>query len=108
MAKLLCKFTEEEGWGRHVFRLQDHVVATNLTVKRGKRNWKGKTKVCVLSKCRPMMELFKCDNLMKQERDWWSFELEMGRLKQKMSCPIGSCKLALPLGDQGMACWIFV
>ncbi|KAG6624668.1 hypothetical protein CIPAW_16G044100 [Carya illinoinensis] len=86
--------------GRDVFRLQVHLVAANLAMKGGKRDWNGRKKVVFLSKCRPMMELFRCDDLVRREGDWWLFELEMGRLEQKVSFPVGSCKVALHLWDQ--------
>ncbi|KAG6674688.1 hypothetical protein I3842_15G056000 [Carya illinoinensis] len=101
VAQLPCKFPEE-GWARDVLRLQVHLVAANLAVKKGKRDWYSKTKLVFLSKCRPMMELFKCDDLVKQEGDWWFFESDMGRLEQKVSLPVGSCKLSLPLWGQGI------
>ncbi|KAG2663696.1 hypothetical protein I3760_16G045400 [Carya illinoinensis] len=69
VAKLPCKFAEED-WGRDVFRLQVHLVVANLVVKRGKRDWKGMTKFVFLSKCRPMMELFRCNDLVIREGDW--------------------------------------
>ncbi|KAG2663686.1 hypothetical protein I3843_16G045700 [Carya illinoinensis] len=81
---------------RDVFRLQVHLVAANLAMKRGKRDWNGRTKVVFLSKCRLMMELFRCDDLVRQEGDWWLFELEMGRLELKVSFPVGSCNLQSP------------
>ncbi|XP_057974578.1 UDP-glucuronate:xylan alpha-glucuronosyltransferase 2 isoform X2 [Malania oleifera] len=101
VAKLPCKFPEE-GWGREVLRLQVHLVAANLAVKKGRRGWGGRTKVVVLSKCRPMMEMFRCDDMVAREGDWWFFRPEMGKLEQKVSLPVGSCKLALPLWDKGI------
>ncbi|XP_062158262.1 UDP-glucuronate:xylan alpha-glucuronosyltransferase 2 isoform X2 [Alnus glutinosa] len=102
VAKLPCKFPEE-GWARDVLRLQVHLIAANLAVKKGRRDWKGgRTKVVFLSQCRPMMELFRCNDLARKEGDWWLFEAEMGRLEQKVSLPVGSCRLALPLWGQGI------
>lgn len=101
VAKLPCKYPEE-GWRREVFRLQVHLMVANLAVKKGRRDWNGRTKVVVWSKCRPMMEVLRCDDLVKKEGDWWYYEPEMGRLEQKVALPIGSCKLALPLWGQGM------
>ncbi|XP_058221062.1 UDP-glucuronate:xylan alpha-glucuronosyltransferase 2 [Rhododendron vialii] len=104
VAKLPCNFPQE-GWGRDVFRLQVHLIAANLAVKRGKRGWGwGSTgaKMVFLSKCRPMPELFRCDDLVKREGEWWWFEPEMARLEQKVSLPVGSCNLALPLWDKGI------
>ncbi|KAA8537745.1 hypothetical protein F0562_027675 [Nyssa sinensis] len=101
VAKLPCKYPEE-GWGRDVFRLQVHLIAANLAVKKGKRDWSRKTKVVFLSKCRPMLELFRCNDMVRQEGDWWFFQPETDRLKQKVSLPVGSCNLALPLWEKGI------
>lgn len=101
VAKLPCKYPEE-GWNREVFRLQVHLIAANLAVKRGVRDRNLKTKVVFWSKCRPMLEIFRCSDLVKQEGDWWLFESDMAKLKQKVSLPVGSCNLALPLWGQGM------
>ncbi|KAJ8772831.1 hypothetical protein K2173_028008 [Erythroxylum novogranatense] len=101
VAKLPCRYPEE-GWNREVLRLQVHLIVANLAVKKGRRDWKRRTKVVMWSKCRPMMELFRCDDLVRQEGDWWLFEAEVARLEQKVSLPVGSCKLSLPLWSQGI------
>lgn len=101
VAKLPCRYPEE-GWKRDVFRLQVHLIVANLAVKKGKKDWRGKTRVVFWSKCRPMLELFPCDNLVKGEGEWWYYEPEVKRLEHKVSLPIGSCKLALPLWEQGI------
>ncbi|XP_015884307.1 UDP-glucuronate:xylan alpha-glucuronosyltransferase 2 isoform X2 [Ziziphus jujuba] len=99
VAKLPCKKEEdEEGWRRDVYRLQVHMVVANLAVKRGKRN----TKVALWSKCRPMLDLFRCNDLVRREGDWWLYEPDMAKLEQKVSLPVGSCKLALPLWGEGI------
>lgn len=97
VAKLPCKYQDDEGWRRDVFRLQVHLVVANLAVKKGRRN----TKVALWSKCRPMLEMFRCNDLVGREGDWWLYEPDLATLEQKMSLPVGSCKLALPLWGQG-------
>ncbi|KAL6317117.1 hypothetical protein AAG906_029869 [Vitis piasezkii] len=79
VAKLPCKYPEE-GWRRDVFRLQVHLIAANLAVKKGRRDWNWRTKLVFLSR-----------------RDWWFYQPSVARLEQKVSLPVGSCKLALPL-----------
>ncbi|CAJ2675427.1 unnamed protein product [Trifolium pratense] len=100
VAKLPCKYPLE-GWGREVLRLQVHLIVANMVVKKGKKDWKWKSRVIFWSKCRPMMEIFRCDDLVKHEGDWWFFEVDVKRLEQKISLPVGSCNLALPLWEQG-------
>jgi len=101
VAKLPCKYPLE-GWGREVLRLQVHLIVANMVVKKGKKDWKWKSKVVFWSKCRPMLEIFRCDDLVKNEGDWWFYEVDVKKLEQKISLPVGSCNLALPLWEQGM------
>ncbi|XVE70064.1 hypothetical protein DITRI_Ditri10aG0041800 [Diplodiscus trichospermus] len=100
VVKLPCKYPID-GWARDVFRLQVHLIAASLASKNGKRDWNWRTKVVFLSKCRPMIEVFRCNDLVKQEGEWWYYEPEVARLEQKVSLPVGSCKLALPLWGRG-------
>lgn len=103
VAKVACKWPEE-GWRRDVFRLQVQLIAANLAVKKGKRkDRKGVriTNVVFWSKCRPMLELFRCDDLVMREGDWWWFMPEMERLEEKVALPVGSCNLAWPLEGRG-------
>ncbi|XP_020219294.1 UDP-glucuronate:xylan alpha-glucuronosyltransferase 2 isoform X1 [Cajanus cajan] len=97
VAKLPCSYPKQ-GWGRDVFRLQVHLIVANLAAKNGR----GKTKVVFWSKCRPLLELFPCDHLVKREGEWWYFEPDIKSLQHKLSLPVGSCKLALPLWEQGI------
>ncbi|CAN0922298.1 UDP-glucuronate:xylan alpha-glucuronosyltransferase 2 [Linum grandiflorum] len=101
VAKLPCRYPEE-GWARDVLRLQVHLVAANVAARKGRRDWNWKTKVVFWSKCRPMVEIFRCDEMVNKEGDWWFYQPEMTRLEQKVSLPVGSCKLSLPLWSQGI------
>ncbi|GAB2292180.1 UDP-glucuronate:xylan alpha-glucuronosyltransferase 2 [Dionaea muscipula] len=100
VAKLPCKYPEA-GWAREVHRLQVHLVVANLAVRINGRS-RSKVKVVVMSQCRPMMELFRCDNLVKREENWWYYELDVAWLEQKLSLPVGSCSLALPMWGKGV------
>ncbi|CAN8327200.1 unnamed protein product [Cochlearia groenlandica] len=104
VVKLPCYKYPEEGWRRDVFRLQVNLIAANLAYKKVKRDWRWKSKVLFLSKCQqPMIEIFRCDDLVKREGDWWFYRPEVVRLQHKLSLPIGSCNLALPLwASQGI------
>lgn len=91
VVKVPCKPLAEE-WQRDVFRLQLHLVASNMVVKRGKRG----AKVVVESKCRPMIEIFRCEDLLKEEGQWWYYEPDLKRLEQIVSLHLGTCELVLP------------
>ncbi|KAK8967493.1 UDP-glucuronate:xylan alpha-glucuronosyltransferase 2 [Platanthera guangdongensis] len=99
-ARVPCR-RPEQGWSRDVFRLQVHLIVANLAVRRGKRDGRGAVKVVFYGGCRPMMEVFRCDDMVEREGEWWLYELESGRLEEKVAMPVGSCKLALPLWREG-------
>ncbi|XP_051124447.1 UDP-glucuronate:xylan alpha-glucuronosyltransferase 2 isoform X2 [Andrographis paniculata] len=101
VAKLPCR-APEEGWNRDLFRLQVHLVAANMAVRKGRRDSRGTIKLVFVSKCTPMVEIFRCDDVVKKEGEWWYFQPEMARLEQKVLLPVGSCNLALPLWDKGI------
>lgn len=99
VAKLPCK-KPEQGWNRDVFRLQVHLVVANVAVRRGRWDRStGRMEVVLLSECEPMPEIFRCEEMVGREGDWWHYRPEMRRLKHKVSMPVGSCNLALPLWD---------
>ncbi|KAF5200430.1 UDP-glucuronate:xylan alpha-glucuronosyltransferase [Thalictrum thalictroides] len=100
VAKLPCRYPKQ-GWARDVFRLQVHLISANLLVKNGKRYERGRTQVIFLSTCRPMLDMFRADDFIEREADWWWYQPEMNRLEQKVSLPVGSCKLSLPLWGEG-------
>ncbi|ONK64362.1 uncharacterized protein A4U43_C07F25020 [Asparagus officinalis] len=100
MASLPCKWPETN-WKRDVFRLQVHLVVANVAVKRGVRDERGKVRIVLKSKCRPMMEVFRCDDLVKREGEWWFYEVEVRMLEEKVALPVGSCKLASDSAKEG-------
>jgi hypothetical protein len=51
-----------------------------------------------------MMDLFRCDEAVGREGDWWMYRVDVERLEEKLRLPVGSCNLALPLwGSGGMS-----
>ncbi|KAL6511592.1 UDP-glucuronate:xylan alpha-glucuronosyltransferase 2 [Orobanche gracilis] len=100
VSKLPCGYPE--GWNRDVFRFQVHLVAAKMAAKRGRKDWGGRVKVVFLSECVPMPEIFRCDDMVEREGNWWYYRVEMGRLEQKVGMPLGSCSLALPLWGKGI------
>lgn len=103
VAKLPCR-SPEAGWNRDPGRLQAHLVAAGAAARRGRRERGRQVRVVLWSKCRPMLELFPCNDLVRKEGDWWLYEPDLRRLDQKMALPVGSCRLALPLWGQGNVC----
>ncbi|KAJ3673691.1 hypothetical protein LUZ60_005683 [Juncus effusus] len=100
IAQLPCQ-RPKEGWNRDVFRLQVHLIAANLAAKKGRRNGRGEVKVVLTSRCEPMRDIFRCDDLVKKEGTWWLYEINAVRLEEKVRSPPGTCELVLPLRDEG-------
>ncbi|KAJ0984534.1 hypothetical protein J5N97_002890 [Dioscorea zingiberensis] len=100
VARLPCR-RPVNGWARDVFRLQVHLIVLNLATKKTARGNNGKVKVVLLSHCEPMIEIFRCDYLVKQEEKWRMYEVVAKELEEKLAMPIGSCKLAMPLWGEG-------
>lgn len=99
VVKVPCKYPED-GWNRDVVRLQMHLVAANVAVRKGARRSR-RPRVVIHSRCQPMIDIFQCDDLVTREGDWWVYEPDVERLREKVSLPVGSCRLALPLWGQG-------
>ncbi|OAY73763.1 UDP-glucuronate:xylan alpha-glucuronosyltransferase 2-like isoform X2 [Ananas comosus] len=100
VARLPCQ-RPAKGWNRDVFRLQVHLVAANLAVRKGRRDERGRVKVVFLSECEPMPEIFRCDDLTAREGEWWMYDADAARLEGKVKLPVGSCELALHLWGEG-------
>ncbi|XP_057822925.2 UDP-glucuronate:xylan alpha-glucuronosyltransferase 2 isoform X2 [Cryptomeria japonica] len=89
----------EKGWSRDVVRLQIQLVAARVAAKLS-RNGKSMA-MLFLTSCRPMLDLFRCEDLVKQQDDVWLYTSQVKKLAHKISLPVGSCELAVPLKDQG-------
>ncbi|KAF4361231.1 hypothetical protein G4B88_000629 [Cannabis sativa] len=84
---------------RDVFELQVNLVVANLAVRSSSsRSGSDRTVYVVfVGSCGPMLEIFRCDDLMSQQRgEFWVYKPEMSRLKQKVAMPFGSCQLVPP------------
>ncbi|KAF3785398.1 UDP-glucuronatexylan alpha-glucuronosyltransferase 2 [Nymphaea thermarum] len=79
-------------WKRDVFRLQVHLVVAKLASYSPQG-----VVVVLLSACRPMVELFRCEDLVNRWGDAWVFRPDVQKLREKLALPVGSCRLVLPL-----------
>ncbi|XP_038717286.1 putative UDP-glucuronate:xylan alpha-glucuronosyltransferase 5 [Tripterygium wilfordii] len=82
---------------RDVYRLQVNLVVANLAVASGFRDFDRTMYVVFVGACGPMMEMFRCDDLVKHVGDFWLYRPDLRRLRQKVAMPVGSCKIASPL-----------
>ncbi|MCL7044020.1 hypothetical protein MKW94_015212 [Papaver nudicaule] len=83
---------------RDVYRLQVNLVVANLVARR--RNDQP-VYVVFIGTCGPMIEIFRCDDLIKHEEDIWIYKPDLRRLQQKVQMPVGSCQIASPFVKQG-------
>ncbi|GMN43831.1 hypothetical protein TIFTF001_013043 [Ficus carica] len=86
VASVPCGNSTKKGV-RDVFRLQVNMVAANLAVTSGWGNH-GRVHrmvyVVFVGSCGPMVEIFRCDDLVKHQKgEYWVYRPEMRRLKQK-------------------------
>uniref|UniRef100_J3LKQ1 Hexosyltransferase n=1 Tax=Oryza brachyantha TaxID=4533 RepID=J3LKQ1_ORYBR len=101
VASLPCNRTDS-AWNRDVFRLQVHLVAAHMAARRGRRHGGGgRVRVVLRSECEPMMDLFRCDEAVGRDGEWWMYMVDVERLDEKLRLPVGSCNLALPLWGPG-------
>ncbi|CAN6480185.1 unnamed protein product [Victoria cruziana] len=99
VAGLPCKWPEE-GWKRDVFKLQVHLISANFGVRNGRKELQ-KLRFVFLSECMPMVELFKCEEMVMHEKSAWVYDSDLLRLEEKIHLPFGACRLALPLWKEG-------
>ncbi|XP_059435589.1 putative UDP-glucuronate:xylan alpha-glucuronosyltransferase 4 [Corylus avellana] len=97
---------EKEGI-RDVFRLQVNLVVANLVVRSG---WvtpdvHRTVYVVFVGSCGPMVEIFRCDDLVMHQGDYWVYKPELRRLKQKVLMPFGTCQLAPSYAETGKEAW---
>ncbi|KAG9457926.1 hypothetical protein H6P81_002434 [Aristolochia fimbriata] len=88
------------GRSRDVARLQVNLVAANLAVRSGRRV-NGSVLTVFVGPGEPMLEIFRCDDLVTRVGDLRVYRPDLGRLEQKLALPLGSCQLSLPLIKHG-------
>lgn len=94
--------TEKEGI-RDVFRLQVNLVVAKVTVESGwvTSDIRRKIYVVFVGNCGPMLELFRCDDLVFQRGEFWVYKPDITRLEHKLLMPVGTCQIAPPYSQTG-------
>ncbi|XP_062005548.1 putative UDP-glucuronate:xylan alpha-glucuronosyltransferase 5 [Rosa rugosa] len=95
---------------RDVFRLQVNLVVANMAARIG---WMDPdygaphrtVYVVFIGSCGPMVEIFRCDDLVMRQGNYRVYKPEIGRLKQKVLMPFGSCELASGYARAGKEAW---
>ncbi|XP_057434078.1 putative UDP-glucuronate:xylan alpha-glucuronosyltransferase 4 [Lotus japonicus] len=105
MAMVPCG--EKEGI-RDVFGLQVNLVVANLAVENGwftESDSHRKVYVVFVGSCGPMVEIFRCDDLLMHQGEYWVYRPDLKKLKQKMLMPLGSCQIAPGYSETGNEIW---
>ncbi|XP_074314299.1 putative UDP-glucuronate:xylan alpha-glucuronosyltransferase 5 [Silene latifolia] len=81
---------------RDVHRLQLSLASAHLIVESVIRKNSKDVYGVFISKCEPMLEIFRCDDLIWHEGDYWIYKPNVDKLKEIISMPFGTCELARP------------
>ncbi|CAL5194722.1 unnamed protein product [Lathyrus oleraceus] len=110
VAKVPCGVGSMEEKGiRDVFRLQINLVVANLVVEAKRlENFEsdhGNMHVVFVGSCGPMVEMFRCDDLLMHQSDYWIYKPDLKRLKHKTLMPVGSCQISPSYAEKGKEMW---
>jgi hypothetical protein len=56
--------------------------------------------VLILSKCRPIVNLFPCGELLEHRDEGWLYRMDVEQLRKRTSLPIGTCQLSIHLSNK--------
>ncbi|KAG5087115.1 hypothetical protein JHK82_054512 [Glycine max] len=94
---------------RDVFRLQVNLVVANLAVESGwvtkMESDHRKVHVVFVGSCGPMVEIFRCDDLLMHRPEYWVYRPDLRRLKHQTLMPLGSCQIAPGYAETGKEAW---
>ncbi|KAM0992094.1 hypothetical protein ACFX13_010561 [Malus domestica] len=109
LAKVPCgpNGTSDREGIRDVFRLQVNLMVANLVVGKGwmKPDAHRTVYVVFIGDCGPMVEIFRCDDLLMHRGNYWVYRPNIGRLKQIVHMPVGSCRVASGYAETGREIW---
>ncbi|XP_021771896.1 putative UDP-glucuronate:xylan alpha-glucuronosyltransferase 5 [Chenopodium quinoa] len=103
VAQLPCKEerVEIESNGNHrkagtrdVDRLQISLATAHLIVENGINSQEKDIYAVFIANCDPMLELFRCDDLLWHGGEYWVYKPNIEKLKEMVKMPVGSCALA--------------
>lgn len=98
VAQMPCGSTNNGKVGaRDLRRLQVNLAVASLAVANGSTEegrFDRPVHVVFIGKCGPMVEIFRCDDLVRRAGDYWHYRPDQGRLLHKVLMPVGSCQLA--------------
>ncbi|EFJ29334.1 hypothetical protein SELMODRAFT_91619, partial [Selaginella moellendorffii] len=79
-------------WARNVNCLQAFLAAAKVAANTGTDF----VYVALCGKCRPIPNLFVCQELIEHQDGYWLYKLNLKRVRGLLALPVGSCQLAMP------------
>ncbi|KAI4301799.1 hypothetical protein L6164_035043 [Bauhinia variegata] len=97
----------EKQVSRDLFRLQINLAVANLAVESGRMEFDSHRTVYVvfIGSRGPMAEIFRCDDLLMHQGEYWVYKPQLEKLKQKTLMPVGSCQIASAYAETGKEKW---
>lgn len=84
---------------RDVHRLQISLATAHLVVESSQEK---DVYAVFVAKCEPMLELYRCDDLIWHRGEYWVYKPNVEKLRELVRMPVGSCALAHPhAGNSG-------
>ncbi|CAK8544668.1 unnamed protein product [Lathyrus sativus] len=110
VARVPCEERSMEETGiRDVFTLQVNLVVANLVVKTKEleklESDHENIYIVFIGSCSPMVEIFRCDDLLIHQVDYWVYKPDLKKLKHKTLMPVGSCQISPGYAETGKEIW---
>lgn len=81
---------------RDVHRVQVSLATAQVIVDNHEIRKDNDVYAVFITKCEPMIEIFRCDDLIWHRGEYWVYKPNIEKLKEMISMPVGSCALARP------------
>ncbi|XP_051148698.1 putative UDP-glucuronate:xylan alpha-glucuronosyltransferase 5 [Andrographis paniculata] len=92
----------KHGVMRDVSRLQVNLVVANLLARsRGKDDRDRPVFAVFFDSCDPMMEIFRCQDMLWHFGNSWVYKPELARIKELLLMPVGPCQFVPPFSRPG-------
>lgn len=114
VARVPCKYGESDGLTsrgkrgyKDLYRLQVNLIVANLVVKSSRITSsfdgikEGEVYAVFFGSCGPMVELFRCEDLLWHEGNISIYKPNLRKLAHRVLMPVGTCQISPPLAEPG-------
>jgi len=93
---------------RDAHRLQLSLATARLVVENNDGRRDEDVYAVFVGKCEPMVEIFRCDDLVWHGGEYWVYKPKVDKLRESISMPVGTCDLASPYSYPGQCLFHFI